>query len=56
MHINEFGEAEYEHTNNHGGELETLADAFAMYLVGQVGEADIASELFSDSTTVGNAT
>ena len=35
-------------TNNHGGELEALAHAFPVYLVGEVGKADVAHELLAD--------
>lgn len=36
------------HTNNHNVEVEALADAFAMPLIGQVGKSDIACELSSN--------
>ena len=35
-------------TNDHGGELEALADTLPVDLVGQVGEANEAHELFAD--------
>lgn len=35
-------------TNDHGGELEALADALPVDLVGEVGEANEAHELFPD--------
>lgn len=40
-------------TDDHGGELETLADAFTVHLIGKVGEPNVAHELFPDGTTVG---
>lgn len=35
-------------TNDHGGELEALADALTVNLVGKVGETNVAHELFTD--------
>ena len=35
-------------TNNHGGELEALAHALSVHLVGEVGKAHIAVELFAN--------
>ena len=35
-------------TDDHGGELEALADTLPVNLVGQVGEANEAHELFAD--------
>lgn len=35
-------------TNNHGGELEALANALTVDLVGQVGETHVAHEFFTD--------
>ena len=35
-------------TNDHGGELEALAYAFPVDLVGKVGETDVAHELLAN--------
>lgn len=35
-------------TDDHSSKLETLADALAVDLVGEVGKADVAHELFAD--------
>lgn len=35
-------------TDYHDGKLETFPDALPMYLVGQVGKANVAHELFAD--------
>jgi hypothetical protein len=37
-----------EHTNNHCGELEAFPYALPVYLVWEVGEANIAHEFFAD--------
>jgi len=37
-----------ERTDDHGGELETFSDAFSMHLVGKIGEAHVAHQLFAD--------
>lgn len=44
---------EKKHTNNHGRELETLSDTFAVDLVWKVGETDVTHELFPDGAAVG---
>jgi hypothetical protein len=41
-----------QHTNNHNVEVEAFADTLSVPLVGQVGEADVASELSSDNVPV----
>jgi hypothetical protein len=35
-------------TNDHHSELETLSDTFAVYLVGEVGETNVAHEFLAD--------
>src|SRR5688572_3942696 len=42
------GKKDKKRTNYHAGELETLANALPMDLVGQVGETDVTHEFFSD--------
>lgn len=39
---------EKELTDNHGGELKTLPNAFSVDLVGQIGEPDVAHQFFAD--------
>ena len=45
--------ADERRTNNHCSKLETFPDAFPVDLIGEVGEPDVAHQLFADNT--GNA-
>jgi hypothetical protein len=44
------GETLRPRTDNHGSELETLPHTFSMDLVGEVGEPDVAHQLFANDT------
>lgn len=46
---------ERKRTDNHGRELETLSNAFAVDLVWKVGETDITHQLFSDGAAIGRS-
>jgi len=48
IHVASWGETLLPRTDNHGSELETLPHTLSVDLVGEVGEPDVAHQLFAN--------